>query len=136
MQYYQTKAGKISGSDYKEVYDKAYNYFLVIKKRSKRKPYIRSLYFHKEKVFLDFFWEHVHQKQNWRDRVRRLKFFVAALELVAKTNVAPTSKDNPNEKNEILHRFFGKTREGDVFMVQVKEFKRTGQKYLISVFPT
>lgn len=67
--------------------------------------------------------------------MRRLKCFPAALELIEKTRITPISKDNPNQRDEILHRFYGRTKEGDAFMVQIKEFKRTGQKYLISVFP-
>ncbi len=117
------------------VADEAFDYFLAIKRKSKRKPYIRSIYFDKNKIFLHYFWEHLFQKVNWRDRMRRLKCFPAALELIAKTRVAPTSKDNPDKKDEILHRFLGKTKEGDKFMVQIKEFKKNGQKYLISIFP-
>ena len=38
-------------------------------------------------------------------------------------------------KTEILHRFKGITPEGEEFFVQIKENKRNGQKYFISVFP-
>lgn len=47
----------------------------------------------------------------------------------------PKSKENPNEPSEILHRFAGTTKEKDLFYVHIKEDKRTGQKYLISIFP-
>ena len=135
MQYYQTKAGKIPGTDFREVNGKAMEIFDVIKNRSKRKPHIRSAYFRKQKVFLDFFWNHIHTNKNPRDRLRRLKYFEAALKLIRESRLSPESKENPNKSGEILHRFAGKTKEGDVFMVQIKEFKKNSQKYFISVFP-
>ena len=45
------------------------------------------------------------------------------------------SKENPNRRSEIVHRFAGITAEKDLFFVQIKEEKRTGQKWLMSVFP-
>lgn len=96
---------------------------------------MRSAYFNKSKIFLAIFWEHLFSKENWKDRVRRLRYFIAAVELLEKSRFEPRSKENPNKKGEILHRFTGITKDNVVFYVQVKENKNTGQKHLISVFP-
>lgn len=72
---------------------------------------------------------------NWRDRVRRLKYLAAGLELVSDSRAKPLSKANPNRSSEILHRFAGATKDGDLFFVQIKENKRSGKLYLMSVFP-
>ena len=135
MKYYQAKAGKIKGTNFKEMVQKAKKFFTNIQSKSKRKPYLRSKYFNKSKVFLDYFWEHLFGKQNLRDRQRRVQFYEAALELIENTNFAPQSKENPNMRREIMHRFYGVTKEKNPFIVQIKEDKRTNQKYFISVFP-
>lgn len=135
MQVYQTKVKEFSGSSFGEVRQKAEMIYGVIRKRTKRRPYVRSRYFDKEKVFLDYFWQHLWEK-NWRDRTRRLKYYACAIDLLEHSNVKPSSKENPNHKTEILHRFAGITRSGELFFVQVKEDKKTGQKSFISVFPT
>ena len=44
-------------------------------------------------------------------------------------------KQITNKSGEILHRFAGSTKEKELFFVQIKEDKKTGQKYLISIFP-
>lgn len=49
MKVYQTKAKKSSGSSYSEVYPQAYALFKEIKHKSKRRVYIRSAYFNKQK---------------------------------------------------------------------------------------
>ncbi len=134
MQYYQTKTGRTPGTDFREIYAKAYSFFKILKNKTKRKPHIRSVYFNKQKIFLDFFWEHMHNK-NPRDRLRRLKYFSAAIELIQKTKIQPESSRNPNKKSEILHRFRGRTQDGYYFTVQIKELSKTSQKYLISLFP-
>lgn len=67
--------------------------------------------------------------------MRRLKYFSAALELIQHSRFEPKSKENPNKPGEILHRFAGSTKGKELFFVQIKEDKQTGQKYFISVFP-
>lgn len=62
MKTYQVKTCKLSGTDLKEVREKAHGFYQKIKKKSKRKPYVRSMYFKKEKVFLDLFWPHLFEK--------------------------------------------------------------------------
>ena len=134
MKVYQTKTKPLPGTNYSEVYPLALDLFRIIKRRSKRRPHIRSAYFQKQKIFLDYFWEHLHQK-NLPDRVRRLKLYPCALELIINSKFTPTSKENPNKKSEILHRFAGRTSDRNQFFVQIKEDKRTNQKYLVSIFP-
>lgn len=106
MEIYQTKAKKIVGNDYFKTYDSAFNIYQKIKRRTKRKPYVRSKYFKNNKIFLDYFWQHLHQK-NWRDRRRRLRFYPCALDLLQNSQIAPISKQNPENRSEILHRFIG-----------------------------
>ena len=48
---YQTKTRKLPGTSYSEVRKQALAVFNEIKKRTKRKPYIKSAYFNKQKVF-------------------------------------------------------------------------------------
>jgi len=134
MKSYQTKAGKIPGTNYSELIKAARLIFHTIEKRSKRRPYIRSAYFDKEKIFFDYFWVHLEGK-SYRDRTRRLKYFSCALELIENSRAAPISKVSQERKDEILHRFTGISREGDVFLVQIKEKILNGQKYLLSLFP-
>lgn len=132
---YLAKSKKLPGTNYSEVYKKAFGLYSQIKKRTKRRPYIRSEYFKGGKVFLAVFWQHLHEKLNLKDKTRRLKYLPCALELLKNTRFNPTSKENPNRRSEILHRFTGVTAEKEIFFVQIKEDKKTDQKYLISVFP-
>ncbi len=135
MKAFKVKLKKLSGTEYGEVHPIAFGFYKTIKKRTRRKPYIRSKYFKKDKIFLEFFWQHFWQNSNWRDRTRRLKYFICAIELIEQSTYDPTSKQNPNRHNEILHRFAGLTKDDEVFYVQIKEDKKTDQKWLMSVFP-
>jgi len=67
--------------------------------------------------------------------VRRVRYFGCATELIQKSRFESKSKENPNKPSEVLHRFVGITADNELFYVQIKEEKRTGQKFLISVFP-
>lgn len=111
IQAYATKSKKLPGTNFSEVYKKAFGLYSRIKKQTKRRPYVRSKYF------------------------RRVKYFPCAIELIQNTKFNPVSKENPNEKSEVLHRFTGITSEKEIFFVQIKEDKKTDQKYLISIFP-
>ncbi|MSU75498.1 MAG: hypothetical protein EXS55_03230 [Candidatus Magasanikbacteria bacterium] len=135
MQVYKTKAKRLSGSDFREVHRQALELYVPIKKRTKRRPYLRSAYFKKDKIFLGLFWHHLYEKPNFRDKIRRLKFFPCAIELLQNSRFEPESKQNPNRHEEILHRFYGITAEHELFYVQIKEDKRSGQKFFISVYP-
>lgn len=135
MQFYQTKTGKIAGTDFHEVRKKAFGIYLQIKKRSKRKPYVRSAYFNRDKIFLDIFWSHLFEKKHFADLMRRMKFYPCAIELIQQSKLEPTSKENPNKPSEILHRFGGMVTGREMFFVQIKEDKKSGKKWFISVFP-
>jgi len=134
MKVFQSKFNALSGTNYKEVYPKAYGIFKDLKKKSKRKPYIRSAYFNKEKIFLDYFWGHLHQK-NPADRFRRLRYYACAIDLIQNCKIDPVTVQNPNRPREVLHRFSGLTKQGEKFIAQITENKRNNQKYFISVFP-
>lgn len=134
MRVYQCKADLLTGTDFHEVWRKATFIYKKIKKKSKRQPYLRSIYFNKQKVFLGLFWDHLFEK-SWPDRLRRLRYFAAALELIENTRFDPSSLEDANNRSVVLHRFMGKTKTKESFSVQVKEHKSSGKKYLISIFP-
>jgi hypothetical protein len=132
MKVYQAKSKKISGTGYGEVFHSALTIYDEIKKKTKRRPYVRSAYFEKEKIFFDYFREHLFQKSP-KERMRRLRFFKAAIELVKRSRNKPVIFANSNKSGEILYKFIGLTAEKDMFFVQIKEDKR-GRKYFMSCF--
>ena len=96
---------------------------------------MRSVYFKKSKIFLGLFWTHLYEKKTWVDRKRRVMFFPCAIEVIQNSKIHPESTEDPNNKSFMLHRFFGITPEQEMFCVQIKEDKRTNEKFLISIFP-
>jgi len=134
MQYYKSKSKPFTGTNYKEISRKALSAYREISRKTRRRPYVRSVYFNKQKIFLGLFWSHLHQKNQW-DRMRRMKYFACGLELIVKSRFEPISKENPNRPIEILHRFYGLTPTNKRFSVQIKEDKRTAERHLISVYP-
>lgn len=134
MEVYKTKARKLAGKRYAELRVEALNIYKTIQRRTKRKPYLRSPYFSKQKVFFDYFWPHLFQKVP-KERAQRLKYFAAAIELIRHSRQHPETKQDPNKPRELLHRFTGETKEGDIFYVQIKEDKRTGKLSFMSCFP-
>lgn len=134
MHAYHTKAGKLTGTDFAEVRKKAFFIFKQIKRKSKRHPYVRSAYFDKDKIFLNLFWAHLFDKP-LGERLRRLKYFAVAIELIEHSRVLPTTKPDSNNSRTLLHRFTGLTKENEIFYVQIKEDLSSGKKYLISIFP-
>lgn len=135
MRAYITKSKQLSGTNYSEVLKKAVKLHSNLKKQSKRRTYVRSQYFKKEKIFLDLFWHHLRDKFSHKEKTKRLKYYPCAIELIQKTIFLPTSKVNPSKNKEVLHRFAGLAPNGELFFVQIKENKAKKQKYLISVFP-
>ena len=131
---YQTKTKRFTRNEYREVRKQAIILLNKIKKQTKRRPYVRSTYFNKQKIFFDFFWKHLFQK-NPKERIRRLQYLAPALEIIKNSKNHPLSEENPHKKSEILHRFAGLTKDKELFYVQIKENKRTNKKYLMSVFP-
>ncbi|PIP28339.1 MAG: hypothetical protein COX29_01675 [Candidatus Moranbacteria bacterium CG23_combo_of_CG06-09_8_20_14_all_35_22] len=135
MKIYQTKTRKLPGTNWREVSGPAFGQYQQIKRKTKRRPYIRSAYFKKDKIFLELFWHHLYEKENFRDKIRRMKFFPATVELIQNSKIDPESINNPNKSSEILHRFTGVTKDSELFLVQIKEEKKSGKKWLMSVFP-
>lgn len=135
MRAYQSKYRKISGTSYSELYKKANRIYLSMKSQTKRRVYVRSKYFGNDKVFLSLFWQHQHSKLNIRDKARRIRYYNCALDLIRNTKFHPTSKEAVLGGSYILHRFTGITVDKEIFLVQIKENKRNGQKYFLSVFP-
>lgn len=133
MKIYLSKSKKLAGNSLEEVTKKARLLFRSIERRTKRRAYIRAVYFNKEKIFLEYFWPHLNQKHR-RERLERLRYLPCAMDLVANSRFTPTTKESQNSKSELLHRFTGVTDNGEVFCVQIKEDTKTGQKFLMSIF--
>ena len=131
---YHTQIPRIRGTDYKEVSKRARILYKEISSKTKRRPYIRSVFFKKEKIFLDYFWSHL-QSKNWKDRLRRLKYYECALDLIMNTRTAPFIIKNRHNNSEVFYRFTGLTRNRERFFVQIKENTRRREKSFISVFP-
>ena len=134
MVAYKTKKQKITGTSFQEINKTAKAIFNQVRARTKRTPYLRSKYFRKEKVFLTLFWTHLYNKRE-KDRIRRLKFFECALGLIRNSQCSPKTRENFKNKDELLHRFHGVLKNGEQFVVQIKENKRTKRKDLISIYP-
>jgi hypothetical protein len=134
-QLYDSSLRRLPGSAADELIKLARKEFHVIQKRTpRRQAHIRSRYFTKDKVFINQFWDHLEQK-NRQDKVRRLRLYVCAIDLIRNTTIAPVTMQNPNNSDEALHRFAGKTADGEIFYVQVKENKKNNRKDFMSVFP-
>ncbi|MDP2910385.1 MAG: hypothetical protein Q8N58_01175 [bacterium] len=54
---------------------------------------------------------------------------------IYKSKFNPTSRDDINNPSFVLHRFTGLTKQGELFHVQIKENKKSGEKMLLSIFP-
>lgn len=134
MELYQSKKKIIPGKNYKEVLKISLVIYKTVTARTKRSPYLRSKYFRKQKIFLGLFWSHLYEKYE-KDRVRRLRYFECALDLIRYSTFPPTSVENNKNRNEILHRFYGSAKTGEKFIVQIKENKKTNRKDLISIYP-
>jgi hypothetical protein len=133
-QFFQVKTKPLSGTDYREVHKGARKIFAELKGKTKRKIYIRSAYFKKQKVFFDYFWPHLLEKRGG-DRIRRLKLLPCAFELIQNSRVKPEEKLNPQNQKEIFYRFLGQTKNGLVFIVQLKRALTKNTLQCISVFP-
>jgi len=134
MDIFNSKYSRLPRSNYREIRKRADVLLAENRRKTKRRPYLRSPYFSKEKIFFEYFEEHLRQK-NFSDRIRRLKFIQASLELLKYSRNVPEISDNRGRTGEQLYRFRGRTADGYLFIVQVKKNKKTGQKYFMSCFP-
>ena len=128
-----TKYPQLSGSSYSEVLKRARQEYNVIAHSTKRQPYVKSKYFSGEKVFLAVFWTHLMNK-NQKDRTKRLRFYKAALDLLRNSQINPDTITSTEDQRMLLYRFYGVTKDGAYFCVQVKEDIRTKRKDFMSVF--
>lgn len=136
MKVFKSKYGKLSGSSLDELIKLARKEYHSIQKRTPRRiPYVRSRYFTKDKIFINNFWEHLNQKSP-KERVRRLKLYPCAIDLIRNSSGAPDTIYTYENMNIGFHRFYGQTKNGEYFCVQMKENKRTGRKDFMSVFPS
>ena len=134
MVVYKSKYAQLPGSSYEEVVHLARIEFNTIRKLSKRQPYIRSVYFSKDKIFLTLFWDHLAQKHRG-EKLARLKLYVCALDLLRHTTYSPVTILDNTKTDVLLHRFVGISRDSKTFFVQVKHNSRNGRKDFVSVFP-
>ena len=111
MNVYTSKYARLPGSSYNESLNRARREYNVIAHLTKRQPYVKSKYFNGDKVFLKVFWDVLRHSQ-----------------------ITPETTFNADDRNILLHRFYGVTKDGIYFCVQVKEDKRTGHKDFMSVF--
>lgn len=128
--YYRVKVLPLKGSRYAAIRKQALLIFKSLTKKTKRTPYIRSKYFNKEKVFINLLIPHFFDKKPYQ-RIERFRLVPCGIELIKKSNKKPFIKKIKSEK---LFRFFGKTTQNSVFIVQIKEDYR-GRKYWMSIFP-
>lgn len=136
MRVYKSKLGLVPGTSYAEVIKAVRHEYHTIQKRTpRRQPYIRSRYFKKDKIFINQYFDHLNQK-NAADRLRRLKFFSSAIDVIRNCPIAPISMQNPSKADETLHRYAAVTKDGIQFAVQIRENKVTKRKDLMSAFPT
>lgn len=132
---YKSTHNLLPGTEWSEIIKPLEQTYRKIKRGGRRRPYIRSKYFDKQKIFTGIFWAHLFEKENFRDKIRRIKLFPAAIDLLQNSRIKPTSQINSKRQNEMLHRFYGITRDGIKFCVQVKESVSTHEKNLLSIFP-
>ncbi len=135
MRVYGSKYGQIPTTSHSSVMRAArYEYHKIQKKTPRKVPYISSKYFIKDKIFINNFWEHLNQKSP-KERVLRLKLYSCAIDLLRNSTIVPDTIFTDINKNINLHRFYGQTKSGSYFCVQVQESKRNNRKEFISVFP-
>ncbi len=133
MSAYQSKYDLLPGSSYDEVVKVARKEFNTIRKITKRQPYVRSKYFRGNKIFVTVFWDHIMQK-HLKERTRRLRFYRAAIDLIRNSMGDLETHIDTKQNGIYLHRFYGKTKSGIEFCVQIKEDRRSGRKDFMSVF--
>ncbi|MGI9028303.1 MAG: hypothetical protein ACR2FM_05705 [Candidatus Saccharimonadales bacterium] len=132
---YNSKEKEISGSSLGEVMKHArYEYHVIQKYNPRRLSYVRSPYFGRDKIFISTFWTHLGQKGP-RDKFRRTRLFSCAIDLIKFTRHRPDITEHASLPGALLYRFYGLSTGGNLFVVQIKENKKSGRKDFISVFP-
>lgn len=134
LRAYQCKTKPLPGHRFTDIIPQARRLFRSLQKQTKRRPYIRSAYFNKDKIFFDFFWQHMQQKAVI-DRARRLRYFPCALELLRSTRHDPITFMDPTQPNKFVHRFLGEASGNQKFWALIKEDRKSNKKQLLSLFP-
>ncbi len=133
MKQFKSKSPLIPGTSYDEVVVVARKEYKKIVNITKRQPYVRSTYFNKDKIFVALFWEHLAQKHR-KERTKRLKLYNAAIDLLRNSHCEPDTIFKNDDLSTLLHRFYGITKEGVEYCVQIKQNKRSSRKDFMSVF--
>jgi len=55
---------------------------------------------------------------------KKIEIYLCALDLIQNSRLDPETRDNPNNFKEVVHRFSGKTKDGQIFCVQIKKGKK------------
>ncbi len=134
MKIYQSKAPTLPGSSYDEAISLVRKEHKKIESLTKRQPYVRSMYFNKDKIFISCFLTHIMQIGRKR-RTTRLTLYNAAIDLLRNSRHEPETLLKGDLPNAILYRFYGVTKNGVHFCVQVKQDKRSGRKDFMSAYP-
>lgn len=132
---YRCKTASLTGHRFVDIMPQARRVFRTLQKQTKRRPYVRSPYFYKDKIFFDFFWQHMQQK-SVIDRARRLKYLPCTLELMRNSRHDPVSFIDVNQPGIIKHEFLGTAPNGVRFAVIVQEDRKTDKKQLLSLYPS
>lgn len=132
--FYQCKAKCLTGHRYTDIMPLARVLFRELKRKTKRRPYVRSAYFEKDKIFFDFFWHHLNTMLP-SERAKRLRFFPCALELLQKSRNNPITFIDVQRPDVIKHMFQGKTADGYCFAVVIQQERKTGKKQLLTLYP-
>jgi hypothetical protein len=132
MCYFKIKTRPIPGTNLKEVTKKMMLAFHDIEKRTKRRPSIKCKVLGNDKIFIGEYIAHQGQKMRI-DKLRRLKFFPCAIDLIKNTTEKPTEK--VLRSGEVLYRLYGIAGNGQKFIVQISQNPKTGNKRLMSSFP-
>lgn len=135
MKIYKSKYNQISSGSHAEVFRIArYEYHKIQKRTPRRQPYVKSKYFRNDKVFINQYWDHLKQKRVG-DQMRRTRLFICAIDLIRQSVTAPDTIYRKDDQHVELHRFYGKTKDGLEFCVQIRENKRSKRKDFMSVYP-
>jgi hypothetical protein len=132
MRYFKIKTRPITGTNLKEVTKKSMSIFHDIEKQTRRRPSVKCQVLGGNKVFIGEYLAHQNQKMRL-DKLRRLKFFPCAIDLIENTTEKPTEKTL--RSGETLYRLYGIAGNGQRFVVQISKNPKTDNRRLMSSFP-
>ena len=135
IKFFQSKYNVLPGSDLEELASAARKVYKQAVGKSRRLPSVNSKckLFKTPRVFLDLYWPHLNQKPP-RERFRRIGLYQCALDTIRNSRISPVVAQSGDGKS-IYYRFYGVTRAGIKFCVQIKEDRKSGRKHFMSVYP-